>query len=46
MDGAGQSEVTAIGAALVAGLAAGVLFVEIVPLALAVDLRSATSACS
>ena len=33
------TEVTAIGAALVTGLAAGVLFVEVVPLALAVDLR-------
>jgi hypothetical protein len=35
----GSSEVTAIGAALVAGLIAGVVFVEVVPLALAVDLR-------
>ena len=33
------AEVTAIGAALVAGLVAGVVFVEVVPLALAVDLR-------
>jgi hypothetical protein len=33
------SVVTAIGAALVAGLAAGVVFVEVVPLGLAVELR-------
>jgi Domain of unknown function (DUF6798) len=33
------AEVTAIGAALLAGLVAGVVFVEVVPLALAVDLR-------
>ena len=33
------AEVTAIGAALVAGLVAGVVFVEVVPLALAIDLR-------